>query len=105
MKESTISEIYGLERLTGLGFEADLIDEIADMTEDEIPTSDELTAMRMHADTLIRGLDSLHYTDRARFAEVMAEVESVVAAADRYSRLRRALIEIRAGKRVEAWAT
>lgn len=100
MKEMTLGESYGIESLTKLcrilGFDAGLTDEIVSMAEWEIPTSAEIDAMRAHVTERLDWLDSLPWREQSSHsAAVFDEVRSVMAAADRYGRLRRALHEIR----------
>lgn len=110
MEKTTIRDTYGIQLLLDLQFEADLIDEIAGMSEDEIPSWGELIAMDSYAGQLIRETDrwldgELLAEHRAREKALMTEVMSIMAAADRYRRLRRALDEIRAGERIHSdWA-
>lgn len=107
MEKTTIRETYGIQLLLDLEFEAELIDEIAGMREDEIVTWSELIAMDSYACQLIREsdrwLDGESLAEhRARGSALMAEVTSIMAAAERYRLLRRALDEIRAGERIHS---
>lgn len=77
-----------------------MIAEIARMDEDEVLTSAEISAMRAHVAERLDLLGGLPWQEQAAHsADVFDEAQVVMAAADRYGRLRHALNAIRFGSR------
>jgi len=102
MDRITVREAYG--HYLPLGIDVQIPVEILDMDEYDIPTWAEIDKMRAHINDLLAkpvphlpGENSAAWW--ARSAAITAEAQSVMCAADRYSKLRRAMSQIRSAAR------